>query len=264
MFLTSVVGPGLMAAAAAGEASAQTATPPAHEFYVWRQYILRNGTARDGWRTICRTRPFRRSTGWGTRRWACSRWWPACPARPVPADPAADARLARRDRGALAARRRVHARRRAVSWRRRQPIRPTSVRRLRSWRRSRSSRGIAVPAATAAKGPRLFELRTYESPGEHAHLAKVRMFSEMGEIEIFKRVGPHAGLLLADAGRAADAEPRLHAGPREHGRPREELGRVPQRSGVEEAFGDARLQRRGHRLQHHDRSTCARRRTPQI
>jgi hypothetical protein len=49
--------------------------------------------------------------------------------------------------------------------------------------------GIEVPAATAAKGPRLFELRTYESPSEKAHRAKVRMFDEMGEIEIFRRAG---------------------------------------------------------------------------
>ena len=48
---------------------------------------------------------------------------------------------------------------------------------------------IVVPAATAAKGPRLFELRTYESPTERAHRAKVKMFSDMGEIEIFHRVG---------------------------------------------------------------------------
>jgi hypothetical protein len=48
---------------------------------------------------------------------------------------------------------------------------------------------LVVPAATAAKGPRLFELRTYESPSERAHLAKVRMFAEMGEIDIFRRVG---------------------------------------------------------------------------
>jgi len=48
---------------------------------------------------------------------------------------------------------------------------------------------VAVPAATAAKGPRIFELRTYESPSEHAHRAKVKMFAEMGEIDIFKRVG---------------------------------------------------------------------------
>ena len=48
---------------------------------------------------------------------------------------------------------------------------------------------VVVPAATATKGPRLFELRTYENPTEHAQRAKMRMFSEMGEIEIFKRVG---------------------------------------------------------------------------
>ncbi len=48
---------------------------------------------------------------------------------------------------------------------------------------------IVVPAATAAKGPRIFELRTYESPSERAHRAKVKMFAEMGEIDIFKRTG---------------------------------------------------------------------------
>ena len=48
---------------------------------------------------------------------------------------------------------------------------------------------IEVPAATAAKGPRLFELRIYESHNERAHRAKVRMFDEMGEIQIFRRTG---------------------------------------------------------------------------
>lgn len=48
---------------------------------------------------------------------------------------------------------------------------------------------IVVPAATATKGARIFELRTYESPSEKAHRAKVKMFAEMGEIDIFKRVG---------------------------------------------------------------------------
>lgn len=48
---------------------------------------------------------------------------------------------------------------------------------------------IEVPAATAAKGPRLFELRTYESSGEKQHRAKVRMFDELGEVEIFRKVG---------------------------------------------------------------------------
>ena len=48
---------------------------------------------------------------------------------------------------------------------------------------------IQVPAQTAAKRPRIFELRTYESHSEKAHLAKVRMFEELGEMEIFRRVG---------------------------------------------------------------------------
>ena len=48
---------------------------------------------------------------------------------------------------------------------------------------------VVVPPTTAAKAPRLFELRTYESPSEKTHLMKVKMFSEMGEIEIFRRVG---------------------------------------------------------------------------
>ena len=48
---------------------------------------------------------------------------------------------------------------------------------------------IEIPAATAAKGPRLFELRTYESHNERAHRAKVRMFAEMGEVDIFRKVG---------------------------------------------------------------------------
>ena len=48
---------------------------------------------------------------------------------------------------------------------------------------------IEIPSATAAKGPRLFELRTYESHNERAHRAKVRMFTEMGEVDIFRRCG---------------------------------------------------------------------------
>jgi hypothetical protein len=48
---------------------------------------------------------------------------------------------------------------------------------------------VQIPAQTAEKRPRIFELRTYESHSEKAHLAKVRMFEELGEMEIFKRVG---------------------------------------------------------------------------
>ena len=48
---------------------------------------------------------------------------------------------------------------------------------------------LQVPAQTAEKRPRLFELRTYESHSEKAHRAKVRMFEELGEMDIFRRVG---------------------------------------------------------------------------
>jgi hypothetical protein len=48
---------------------------------------------------------------------------------------------------------------------------------------------LEVPAATAAKGPRLFELRTYESPSEATHRSKVEMFVRLGEVDIFRRVG---------------------------------------------------------------------------
>jgi hypothetical protein len=37
--------------------------------------------------------------------------------------------------------------------------------------------------------PRIFELRTYESPSEAAQLRKIEMFSTMGEIGIFRRAG---------------------------------------------------------------------------
>lgn len=48
---------------------------------------------------------------------------------------------------------------------------------------------IIVPPATASGGPRLFELRAYESHNERAHRMKMRMFTEMGEVDIFRRVG---------------------------------------------------------------------------
>ncbi len=49
---------------------------------------------------------------------------------------------------------------------------------------------LEVPAAAAEKGPRIFELRTYESPSEAASAKKMEMFTpRMGELEIFRRVG---------------------------------------------------------------------------
>jgi hypothetical protein len=47
---------------------------------------------------------------------------------------------------------------------------------------------VAVPAATAKHGARLFELRTYESPSTFDHRRKVEMFHS-GEFDIFKQAG---------------------------------------------------------------------------
>ena len=47
---------------------------------------------------------------------------------------------------------------------------------------------LEVPPAAAENRPRIFELRTYESHSEKAHLKKVEMFNN-GEIAIFRRTG---------------------------------------------------------------------------
>jgi len=46
---------------------------------------------------------------------------------------------------------------------------------------------IEVPPA--ARAPRIFELRTYESPSMKANKRKVKMFDDDGEIAIFRKCG---------------------------------------------------------------------------
>jgi hypothetical protein len=48
--------------------------------------------------------------------------------------------------------------------------------------------GIEMPAGTAPKNQRIFELRTYESHSRKASQKKIQMFNQ-GEIAIFRRVG---------------------------------------------------------------------------
>jgi len=48
---------------------------------------------------------------------------------------------------------------------------------------------LRVPAETAEKKPRLFELRVYESHSEAAARRKIEMFNEGGEIALFDRIG---------------------------------------------------------------------------
>lgn len=47
---------------------------------------------------------------------------------------------------------------------------------------------LVVPPTTAGKSPRVFQLRTYESPSFKAHRTKVAMFHN-GEFEIFRKAG---------------------------------------------------------------------------
>ena len=47
---------------------------------------------------------------------------------------------------------------------------------------------VAVPPAESNRAPRIFELRTYESPTEKAHWRKVKMFGD-GEVDAFRRSG---------------------------------------------------------------------------
>ena len=48
---------------------------------------------------------------------------------------------------------------------------------------------IRVPAETASRQSRIFELRTYESPSEGAALKKIEMFNEGGEVALFDKLG---------------------------------------------------------------------------
>jgi NIPSNAP protein len=49
---------------------------------------------------------------------------------------------------------------------------------------------LTLPATTATKTKRIFQLRTYESPSDAAHVRKVEMFHK-GEFEIFEKAGCH-------------------------------------------------------------------------
>jgi hypothetical protein len=49
-------------------------------------------------------------------------------------------------------------------------------------------RKLTVPPATAKKEPRVFQMRTYESPSQRDHRRKVQMFNS-GEFDIFEKAG---------------------------------------------------------------------------
>ena len=185
-FLTSMLGTAALSGVIADEVSGQTAAP---EFYVWRQYVLRNGTQMRRLADFVQNAAIPALNRLGHKPIGVFEVVAGIPAptlfmltpvasldklatldssldadeqftkagAPFIDAPASDMPYVRQEVSLLAA----------------FPKMPR----------------LELPAATAAKGPRLFELRTYENPTEKAQRAKMRMFSEMGEIEIFKRVG---------------------------------------------------------------------------
>lgn len=50
---------------------------------------------------------------------------------------------------------------------------------------------LTLPASSATKGKRIFQMRTYESPSYRDHVNKVEMFHK-GEFDIFKAAGFHS------------------------------------------------------------------------
>lgn len=71
------------------------------------------------------------------------------------------------------------------------PIDSPAYTRYESWllRAFKNVPRLRVPAETAGRKPRLFELRVYESHGEKAAVKKIEMFNEGGEIALFDRIG---------------------------------------------------------------------------
>ena len=49
-----------------------------------------------------------------------------------------------------------------------------------------------IPDLKSPVADRIYELRSYESPTEHLHKTKVKMFNEGGEISLFKKLGFNA------------------------------------------------------------------------
>ena len=186
--MTSVAAPALIAAASR-DISAQTPGQDAREFYVWRQYILRNGTGPRRVADYLQNAAIPALNRLGhspigvfevVAGIASPTVFVLTPLSTLDALGTIEARMAADEEFMKAAGGYIEATAGDPPYVR---IETSLLAAFPKFPR------VAVPAATAAKGPRLFELRTYESPSERAHLMKVRMFSEMGEIEVFKRLG---------------------------------------------------------------------------
>lgn len=186
-FLTSMVSTAAFAASGSGAASGQTAAAP--EFYLWRQYVARNGTQIRGLGDFLQNAaiPALNRLGHtpvgvfeGVAGVTTPTVFTLTPIASLDKLAALDSALESDEQFAKAAAPYVDAPATDVPYVRQETALLAAFPKMPR---------LAIPAATATKGPRLFELRTYENPTEKAQRAKMRMFSEMGEIDIFKRVG---------------------------------------------------------------------------
>jgi len=191
-FLSSLIGTGVAAAAgvsagAAGQERAAEAVSP--EFYVWRQYVVRNGTQPRRLADFLQNAAIPALNRLGRKPIGVFEVVAGVPSPTIfmmtplaSADALAtlDASLDRDEAFVRAAAPYLDA----------LAADPVYVRQEVSLLGAFPNvPRVELPAATAARGPRLFELRTYESHNEKAHRMKMRMFTEMGEVGIFRRCG---------------------------------------------------------------------------
>ncbi len=185
-FLTSILGTAALSTAMAEPSSGQTPPP---EFYVWRQYVLRNGTQLRRLADFVQNAAIPALNRLGHKPIgafevvagiATPTLFTFTPVASLDRLAALDSSLEADEQFMKAGTAFIDAPATDMPYVRQEVSLLAAFAKMPH---------LELPAATAAKGPRLFELRTYENPSEKAQRAKMRMFSELGEIEIFKRVG---------------------------------------------------------------------------
>jgi len=190
-FLSSAIGPTLMAAAGASRGAGRQAgsAPAAPEFYQWRQYTLRTGSQSRRLGEYLQTAAIPALNRLGHRPIGVFEvlYGLATPGLFMLVPAASIEKLGAIERALDADPVFTRA---ANSYLSAPATDPVYTRQETSILEAFSNvPRLEVPAATAASGPRLFELRTYESHNERAHRMKVKMFAELGEVDIFRKVG---------------------------------------------------------------------------
>jgi hypothetical protein len=188
-FLTSILGTAALAGVRPATAAGDRSAPAAPEFYVWRQYVMRNGTQMRRVADFLQNAAIPALNRLGHKPVgvfevvagvATPTLFTLTPVTTLDKLAALDAALESDEQFIKTAAPYMDAPASDMPYVRQEVSLLAAFPKMPR---------IEVPAATASKGPRLFELRTYENPTEKAQHAKMRMFSEMGEIDIFKRVG---------------------------------------------------------------------------